>query len=144
MRTRAAAFTLAMCLLGASHARADDDPEPPGKGGALLRELKGKWAVVRSVANGREGKGVRVTYEFDGDKLILDNGRAKAVFKVRVDARQKPAVLERTADGKKTVTQFFKIDKGELYLAGDLGEGKADKDFSGKSGSIVVMKREKK
>src|SRR5262245_13023393 len=137
MRARVAvSFALALCLLFASHARADDDPEPPGKGEALLRELKGKWTAVRTVANGREGKSVRVTYAFDGDTLTLDNGRANAVFKVKVDARQKPAVLERTAEGKKAVTLFFKIDKGELYLAGDLGEGKADKDFSAKSGSL--------
>ena len=110
----------------------------------MLREIEGKWAVVRTLAHGREGKGVRVTYEFDGDRLTLDNGRAKAAFKVKVDARQKPAALEWAAEGKKAVRAFFKVDKGELYLAGDLGEGKADKDFSGKSGSLVVMKREKK
>jgi uncharacterized protein (TIGR03067 family) len=140
----AAAFALALCLLGASQACADDDPEPPGKGSALLRELKGKWTSVRQVSNGRERKDGRLTYEFDGDKLTLDNGSTKTVFKVKVDARQRPAVLERTGQGEKTARLFFKIEKGELYLAGDFGESKADKDFSGKSGSMAVLKREKK
>jgi uncharacterized protein (TIGR03067 family) len=141
-RVLAAACVLAAC--SALLARADDDPEPPGKGGALLRELKGKWTAVRSVAKGRERKDVRFTYEFDGDKLTLDNGSTKTVFKVKVDARKKPAVLERTRQGEKTAKLFFKIEKGELYLAGDFGESKADKDFSGNSGSMAVLKREKK
>jgi uncharacterized protein (TIGR03067 family) len=140
-----AAFALALCLLGASQTHADDDPEPPGKGGALLRQLKGKWTSVRQVAKGRERKDARLTDEFDGDKLTLDNGRTKTVFKVKVDARQRPAVLERTGQGEKATTRlFFKIEKGELYLAGDFGDSKADKDFSGKSGSMAVLKREKK
>jgi uncharacterized protein (TIGR03067 family) len=139
----ATAFAISLCLLGASHARPDDDPEPPGKGGSMLRELKGKWTAVRSIANGEDRKVIPLTYEFDGDKLTLENGKRKTVFKVKVDARHKPAVLERIGPGE-TTTLFFKIEKGELYLAGNFGENKAAKDFSGKTGSMVVMKREKK
>src|SRR6476646_3350676 len=133
-RANAVLVALALCLLGASQARADDDPEPPGKGGKLLRDLKGKWISVRQVANGRERKDAYLVYEFDGDKLTLDNGSTRTVLKVKVDARHKPAVLERTAEGKKTERLFFKIEKGELYLAGDFGPDKAAKDFSGKTG----------
>jgi uncharacterized protein (TIGR03067 family) len=138
------AVILLLLTIVASSACAGDDPEPPSKGGALLRKLKGKWTAVRSVANGRERKDVRLTYEFDGDKLTLDNGSTKTVFKVKVDPRERPAVLERTRQGEKTTRLFFKIEKGELYLAGDFGESKADKDFSGKSGSMAVLKREEK
>ena len=61
-----------------------------------------------------------------------------------MDARKRPAVLERIRQGEETARLFFKIEKGELYLAGDFGPSKADKDFSGKSGSMAVLKREKK
>ena len=136
---RALVTALALSVLVVA-ARADD-PEPPG---TSLRKLEGKWASVRSVAMGKERKDPRFTYEFDGDKLTLDNGSTRTVFKVKVDARHKPAVLERTGEGKNTARLFFKIEKGELYLAGDFGPDKADKDFSGKSGSMAVLKREKK
>jgi uncharacterized protein (TIGR03067 family) len=139
----AIAFALAATFLSAP-ARAGDDPEPPGKGGALLHKLKGKWTAVRQVAKGRERKDFRLTYEFDGDKLTLDNGSTKTVFKVKVDARHRPAVLERIGEGKEAWRLYFKIEKGELYLAGDFGPSKAGKDFSGKSGSMAVMRREKK
>jgi uncharacterized protein (TIGR03067 family) len=131
-------LTLAVLAVAA---RADDDPEPPGRGAALLRQLKGRWTLARQTRSGREVKVDYLVYEFDGDKLTLDNGQSKSVWKMKVDFREKPVVLERTEDKRRL---FCKIEKGELYLAGDHGGSKADPTFAGKSGNLVVFKREKK
>ena len=151
MYTRAAAFALALCLLCASHARADDDPEPPGKGDTLLRQLKGKWTVTRRVLQGRETKGgATLTYEFDGDKVTVVTGNMKYTAKVKVDAKKKPAVLELTREGAKAPTRSgFKIEKGELYLVPavskkGLGEEKEEDVFKGETRPLMVLKREKK
>src|SRR5262245_21393373 len=115
----AAVFALALCLLCASHARADDDdPEPSGKGGSMLRDLRSKWTVTRRVLQGRETKGAATTtYEFDGDEVTVDTGTLKYTAKVKVDAKKKPAVMELTREGAKATSRMeFKIEKGELYL----------------------------
>jgi uncharacterized protein (TIGR03067 family) len=151
MRARAAAaFALALCLLCASHARADDDPEPPDKGGALLRQLKGKWTVTRRVLRGKETKGGgTLTYEFDGDKVTVDTGSMKYTATVKVDAKKKPAVLELTREGAKAPTRSeFKIEKGELYLVPvpKYGLGVVEKEedaFKGETRPLMVLKREK-
>jgi uncharacterized protein (TIGR03067 family) len=133
-------------------ARADDDPEPPGKGGTLLRQLKGKWTVTRRVLQGRETKGgATLTYEFDGDKVTVDTGNMKYTAKVKVDAKKKKsAVLELTREGAKAPTRSeFKIEKGELYLVPavskkGLGEEKEEDVFKGETRPLMVLKREKK
>src|SRR3954471_4641203 len=114
------AFIMVLALSAlAVAARADDvDPEPPGKGGPELRKLRGKWAVTRRVLGGREMKSkVVTTYEFSGDKVTVDTGRLKDVAAGKVNAKNKPAVLDLTREDTKTTTRMaFKIDKGELYL----------------------------
>jgi uncharacterized protein (TIGR03067 family) len=125
--------------------RADDDPEPPGKGGPELRKLRGKWVGTRLISRGKEGKlGQGITYVFDGDKLTYESGKRTYSAKVKVDAKNKVRLLEVTRDDTKaTVKWAFEIRKGELYLA-IKGEDLTKEDFSGNNGIVMVLEREKK
>jgi uncharacterized protein (TIGR03067 family) len=143
------AFFVVLALSAVVAVRAaDDNPEPPGKGGAELRKLKGKWTVTRRVFRGTELKGgVTATYEFNGDKVTIDNGRLKYVAKVKADVKNKPAMLELTREDTKTTSRLaFKIDKGELYLvlSPPKGNVQADEDFTGMNRPLMVLSREKK
>ena len=129
---------------------ADDDPEPPGKGGPELRKLRGKWVATRRLSNGKEMKPpakTAITYVFDGDKVTYESGKLKYVAKVKVDTKSKPHVLELIReDVKSTRKMAFKIDKGELYLAsgGFKGDDLTKVDFSGNNGLVLILEREKK
>src|SRR5262245_6760455 len=141
---RAVIMALALSVLAAA-ARAEDDPEPPGKGGPELRKLKGKWAVTRWVLGGKERKfNSELTYEFTGDKVTVVNGKIKSVATVKVNAKNEPAVLELIREDIKTSTKMAcKIDKGELFLVATPrnGDVQAGEDFSGKSRPLMVLTR---
>src|SRR5262245_31828102 len=92
MYTRAAAFALAVCLLGASQARADDDPEPP-RGG--LRKLQGDWQLVTQEAKGKKSGGAKGSLSVKGDKWILGTLKDKDnPPTIKVDTSKRPMTIE--------------------------------------------------
>jgi uncharacterized protein (TIGR03067 family) len=133
---------LALCALAAVAGRADDpEPEPPG-GAAGLRALKGTWAVTRMLAKDDVFMArVGTTYTFDGDKLTRTTpATGKQTYKVKIDTKKRPHTIELIPEGaKKGTVGFYKVEKGELYLA--LGSGRAPADLSGKGAPVLVMMR---
>ena len=137
---------LALFVLSPLLARADDDPEPPGKGGPVLRKLRGKWTVTRMISKGKELKTPKSApvYVFDGDKVTYEGGKLTYSAKVKVDAKSKVHVLEMTREDTKTTRKMaFKIEKEELFLAVSVGD-LTKEDFSGETGVVMVLRREKK
>lgn len=145
---RPMSFTvLALCVLSPLLSRADD-PEPPGKGGAELRKLRGKWVVDRAIFAGKESKPnvkVNITYTFDGDKVTYDNGKTTYVSKIKLDTKKKPFVMEVTREDTKLTRKWvYKIEKDELHLVTVLKGDPKDEDLSGKNSSVLIFTREKK
>jgi hypothetical protein len=139
-------FVLLVALLAVvGLARADDDPEPPG-GSAALRKLQGKWVSVRRIIGGQEVAYTAATYSFTKDKGTYTTGSGKLVrsLTLKVDKSRRD-VIEITRENAKAPTRyFFKIEKGELYLAlARFKDAKAKPDFSGNAGSVLIFKKEK-
>lgn len=141
MRTFALCVAL-LCLAGM--AGAADDPEPPG---AALRRLQGKWKTVRILTRGQERRD-DATYAFEKDQVIYVFGDAQSKggsYKMTVKAdKSRPDLIEMKRGGGRGTYYWFKIEKGELYLAPAQAIGeKENPDFSGKRGMVRVLKREK-
>jgi hypothetical protein len=127
---------------------ADDDPEPPGKGGAELRKLKGKWTLVRRIINTREVKASDgATYEFSGDKVTVTAPSSNYVARVKAEVKDKLLVLHLSRENSKLTTRMAcKIEKGELYLIslplkGDVKQGDV---FRGTIRPVMILTGEKK
>jgi hypothetical protein len=140
-------FALAVALLAvAGLARADDDdPEPPGS--ASLRKLMGKWVSVRRIAKGEEMAYTQLSYAFEKDKVTSSSGNGKLVrtMTLKVD-KKRSDVIEMTGENVKVKTTrfFFKIEKGELFLTPTRStDPKAKPDFTGGTGTVMILKKEK-
>jgi hypothetical protein len=137
---RFALTVLLLVLVG--FAFAEDDPEPPA---TPLRKLQGTWTSVRRIAKGVEMAYTQITFTFDKDKVTsnLDFFDKDKVTSVKTD-RKRPDLLEMTQDQRPTRRFFFKVEKGELYLAQDrTNDPKAKPDFSGQTELVMILKREK-
>jgi len=151
---------LALCAVATLAARAADDPEP-ADAKAELKKLKGTWTVTKLIRKGKEPKArLGLTFTFDGDKQlttvtgVAEGGGEVEVtesFQVKIDAKKRPHTITLTrTGGKRPISQagVYKVENGRLYLApGRAAKGAkaatAPKDFSGDSGPVYVMKREK-
>jgi uncharacterized protein (TIGR03067 family) len=127
--------------------RADEtDPEPPG-GKALLGKLAGKWTVTKMVTKGAERKPpAGFTYTFEKDRVTYDlGGRLNRVMKCEPDPKRRD-VLTMTPEGSKVANRyFFKIEKDTLFLALDRSnDPRAKPDFTGNTGQVLVLAKEKK
>lgn len=140
MRTIAMSVAL-LALTGLARAD-DDDPEPPR--GAAFRKLQGTWTSVRIIMKGEEVARTTISYKFTKDKVVytLTKGKTKDMT-LKVD-RKRHDLIEMSPDQGKTLRFFFKIEKGELYLTpAPSDDPKVKPDFSGKAGSVLILKQEK-
>jgi uncharacterized protein (TIGR03067 family) len=155
MRETASAV-LALCALAALAGRADEAEPDPAK--EELKKLQGKWTVTKVLSSDGEGKpSSEMTLTFDGDKLTQSTYLATLKVKddrtmtytVKVGTKKRPHTITLTHKGdKRSQAGTYKIEKGVLYLALGLpvrgGKGAvAPKDFSGDTGPVYVMTREK-
>jgi uncharacterized protein (TIGR03067 family) len=149
---------LALCALAALAGRADDPEPDPAK--EELKKLQGTWTVTKWLSSDGEGRpSSEMTFTFDGDKLtqstylvtlkVKDDRTMK--YKVKVGTKKRPHTITLTlTPSNRTRSQagIYKIEKGVLYLTLGLpvrgGKGAvAPKDFSGDTGPVYVMTREK-
>jgi hypothetical protein len=98
----------------------------------------------------RWGREVTASFTFEGDKASHSPDKGQTTLAMVLKTNKKlPNVIELTpADPKlasKAVKYYFKIEKGELYLLRKFSDGpRANPDFSGKVGPVLVLKREKR
>src|SRR5262245_8230147 len=143
------AILLGLVLLAAGPAaRADeDDPEPPG-GGREFVKLKGKWTVIRVILGGREVNPPRpISYTFESGKVTTEFGTQKRTTRVKLDARKRPATIEFIPQGAaKGQVSIYQIERGELKIASApaKGEKTTPTSFDGRTGTVLVLTREKK
>jgi len=143
----AAVLSLALFCAAPAAGADDEDPEPPSQ---ALGALKGTWTATKVVFAGREAKAPPgITYALERGKLVRSVPAGKGgnqTFEVKVDARKKPYRITMTPEGGgRAQSGIFKIEKGELFLATGAGkDGKGPEDFSGTTGGVMVMSKEKK
>src|SRR4051812_35710925 len=95
MRKTFVVFVLAVLVVASPRARAEEeDPEPRGRVGPELRQLRGKWVGTRK-ALGKKGDkaGTPVSYEFKGDKVTVTNGATTYEATAKLITRDNPARL---------------------------------------------------
>ena len=133
---------LTLCLLGASQARADDDPEPPR---GALRKLQGAWKNRAVLVQGKERE-ADATYLFAKDKVTYSFGTkgGKREMTLVPDKKRKDLIQMKEERGR-SLRYFSKFEKGELFLVPVRPDDADPKpDFSGNNAPVLILKREQK
>jgi len=127
-------------------------------------KFKGVWVVQSFEAGGKSLDQLKgMTYEFDGDKLVLKHPKQKeaVVGSYKLDPTKDPKELDLItprADGAKSTTRsIYILDGDELKICcganivttdskGKMTEktGERPKKMDDKSGGFIILKREKK
>jgi hypothetical protein len=137
---KAAACLLALAALART---ADPDPEPPG---SPLRELEGAWKARAVKAKG-ETRMYEATYTFSKGKATITTTKGKGPREMEVvpDKAVKGLIEMRPKADGRAVRYFFKVEKGELFLAPVRpGEAAPKPDFSGDNAPVLILVREKR
>jgi uncharacterized protein (TIGR03067 family) len=129
------------CCAGLS-ARAADDK----------LDIAGKYALVAGKKFGADvdEKSKKATYTITADQITIAGGEFKFVMGYKIDASKKPATIdmeiqEGPEGGKGTPAVGIVELKGDvLKLAYSLDKDKRPKDFDGKAGFYMELKKEKK
>jgi len=143
---RTFAITLMALALGGAARAADDEVDPePQSGAQTLKKIKGTWNATRYIINKAEQKAPPYTYAFEGDKMTYSyRGRVSYTATITPDKTRKDAFTMKRDNSTITTKYFYKIEKGELFLALDRSnDPKAKADFSGDSGQVIVFEQQK-
>src|SRR6516164_5747912 len=110
------------CVLASAACRADDDPEPKVKAGAL----EGTWVFSKIIGDGKGAPPGDLELTFKKGKLSIKLGKiGEKSHDYKIDAAKKPAHIDLTdSERNKKVEGIYKIDKGELYLCIDERTGR--------------------
>jgi uncharacterized protein (TIGR03067 family) len=138
MKTFALAFVLLTCA--GLVARADDKID-----------LAGKYTVVSGKKNGADidEKSKKAKYTATADTFTVEGGDVKFVIGYKLKADATPVEIDMSiaegTDGTKGITAFGIIEvKGDtLKLAYALDKEKRPKDFDGKAGFLIELKKTK-
>jgi uncharacterized protein (TIGR03067 family) len=134
-------FTLAVGLVAcAGLARADDK-----------LDLAGKYAVVSGKKNGAaiDEKAKKAKYTATADTFTIEGGGPKYVFGYKLKSGTTPVEIDMAVaegpDGTKGIIAVGIVEvKGDtLKLAYSLDKEKRPKDFDGKTGFLIELKKEK-
>jgi uncharacterized protein (TIGR03067 family) len=115
-------------------------------------DISGKYALVAGKKNGADvdEKSMKATYTVTKDQFTIAGGEFKFVMGYKLDASKTPASIDMEIqegpEGSKGTKAVGIVElKGDvLKLAYTLDKVKRPKDFDGKTGFYMEMKKEKK
>jgi uncharacterized protein (TIGR03067 family) len=122
----------------------------PARAGAAKDPLDGTdWTVVSATLNGKSIDQLKGDeYQFKSGGLTIKNKGKETRSKYQVDGSKKPAHIDITGLGSKTVQGVFKTEGDTLTICvPELPGGKRPAAFQSKAGSktiLLVLKRKKK
>jgi uncharacterized protein (TIGR03067 family) len=115
-------------------------------------DISGKYALVSGKKNGADidEKSKKATYTVTKDQITIAGGELKFVMGYKLDASKTPATIDMEIqegpEGGKGSKGFGIVElKGDvLKIAYALDKEKRAKDFDGKTGFYMELKKEKK